>query len=111
MQSARADFDALVAEHGRFQAQKALASALQKRVEFSLADAAGVVDASVQHFRPDQFPDSQASPRPEQACWQSRGRALLLEAAASLGRASAPTFSAKGDELVMALTAGDMPPA
>jgi ATP-dependent helicase/nuclease subunit A len=105
--SARDDFDALVAEHGRFQAQKALAAALQKRVEFSLADAAGVVDASVQHFH-DQFPDFAGMATPEQACWQSRGRALLLEAAACLGRASAPTFAAKGDELVMALTAGDI---
>ncbi|MDB5893342.1 MAG: helicase UvrD, partial [Rhodoferax sp.] len=103
---ARADFQALVAEHGRFQAQKALASALQKRVEFSLADAIGVVDASVQPFEA-QFPALQGLARPEDAFWRGQGRALLLAAAASLGKASARTYAAKGDELVMAVTAGD----
>ena len=37
---ARADFEASVAAHGRFQTQKALLAALAKRVEFALADAA-----------------------------------------------------------------------
>jgi len=103
---ARVDFDALVAEHGRFQAQKALASALQKRVEFTLADAQGVVDTSVLPFDA-QFPELKGLAAPEHAFWQGAGRALLLEAAAHLGKASARTFAAKGDELVMALTAGD----
>ncbi|APW38390.1 DNA helicase UvrD [Rhodoferax koreense] len=104
---ARADFDALVAEHGRFQAQKALASALQKRVEFALADAQGVVDASVLPFDV-QFPEFAGLEAPEHACWRGAGRVLLLEAASCLGKASAKTFAAKGDELVMALTAGDI---
>ncbi len=103
---ARADFDALVAEHGRFQAQKALASALNKRVEFTLADAQGVVDASVLPFD-QQFPEFAGLATPEEACWRGPGRDLLLEAASCLGKASARTFAAKGDELVMALTAGN----
>ncbi|MEQ1535584.1 MAG: UvrD-helicase domain-containing protein [Burkholderiaceae bacterium] len=44
------DFEALVAEHGKSQALKALDEALSKRVEFELADAKGLVDASVPHF-------------------------------------------------------------
>ncbi len=46
----RADYETAVACHGRSQTHKALASALSKRVEFTLADEAGVVDASVPHF-------------------------------------------------------------
>src|SRR5690606_9811189 len=46
----RADYEACVARHGRSQTHKALESALGKRVEFALADEAGVVDASVPPF-------------------------------------------------------------
>nr|WP_315426116.1 UvrD-helicase domain-containing protein [uncultured Albidiferax sp.] len=99
---ARADFEALVAVHGRFQAQKALAAAIGKRVEFALADAHGVVDASVPTFG-EQFPAFAGLGAPEDYLWTQR--ALLQEAAANLGRASAPTFSAKGGELEQAITA------
>ncbi|MFN4003383.1 MAG: UvrD-helicase domain-containing protein [Hylemonella sp.] len=44
---ARSDYEALVQTHGRSQTLKALRAALERRVEFELADAAGVVDASV----------------------------------------------------------------
>ncbi len=44
---ARADYEALVATYGRSQTEKALEGALQRRVEFTLADAAGVPAASV----------------------------------------------------------------
>ena len=47
---ARADFDWLIAEHGRAQTLKALEEALLKRSEFVLADAQGVVANSVPHF-------------------------------------------------------------
>jgi ATP-dependent helicase/nuclease subunit A len=47
---ARRDFEDSVAAHGRSQTQKALHSALNKRVEFTLADTHGVVEASVQPF-------------------------------------------------------------
>ena len=43
----KADFETVVLAHGRFQADKALQGALDKRTEFLLADAAGVVDSSV----------------------------------------------------------------
>lgn len=104
----KADFEAVVLAHGRFMADKALQGALDKRIEFSLADAQGVIDASVDHFW-TRFPemDGLAHPdhhlRGDEAC-----RRMLAEAAATLGRASAPTFSAKGVELEQALAAGDV---
>ncbi|MDO8252224.1 MAG: UvrD-helicase domain-containing protein, partial [Rhodoferax sp.] len=104
----KADFEAVVFEHGRSQTEKALQTALDKRTEFALADAQGVVDQSVTHFC-DQFPDFAwlAAPddflRAEPQRWQT-----LLDAARALGGASAKTFSAKGVELEMALTSGDL---
>ncbi len=49
-ESARADYEALVASHGRSQAGAALEAALSKRVEFVLADAGGHVEDAVQTF-------------------------------------------------------------
>jgi ATP-dependent helicase/nuclease subunit A len=46
----KADFEAVVLTHGRFQTDKALQAALDKRTEFMLADEKGVVDASVLPF-------------------------------------------------------------
>ncbi len=43
----RADYEAVIATHGRSQTEKALEAALQRRVEFMLADAQDVVEASV----------------------------------------------------------------
>lgn len=43
----RADYEAVIATHGRSQAEKALEGALQRRVEFMLADAQAVIDTSV----------------------------------------------------------------
>ena len=107
----RADFDAVVQAHGRFQAGKALQAALDKRCEFTLADAQGVVDASVLAFG-EQFSEFAGLDAPED--WlrdNPANRQTLFDAARALGRASAPTFSAKGLELEQALTAGDMPAA
>ena len=104
--SARNDFEALVAVHGRFQAHKALVSALNKRVEFALADQLGVVDASVPPFY-EQFPAFTGLAAPEELLWVQGP--LLQEAAGHLGRASAVTFSAAGGELEKALTAHHAP--
>lgn len=109
--SLRADFEAVVFEHGRAQAEKALQTALDKRTEFALADAHGIVARSVQHFGV-QFPEFAGMTLPDDFLrahpqrWQT-----LLDAAKALGGASAKTFSAKGVELEMALTAGDLPAA
>lgn len=105
----KADFEALVLGHGRFQTDKALQSALDKRTEFVLADEKGVVDASVQPFDV-QFPEFAGLAAP-QDCLAPGGphHELLLAAAKALGRASAPSFSAKGVELEQALDAQDQP--
>ncbi len=93
----KADFEAVVFDHGRFQTEKALLSALDKRTEFDLADAHGVVDQSVQTFE-QKYPDLAGLESPMQALdgrWATptdhvgRGQ--------SVGRASAKTlFRAKG---------------
>ncbi|MDO8447574.1 MAG: UvrD-helicase domain-containing protein [Rhodoferax sp.] len=104
----KADFEAVVFEHGRSQTEKALQTALDKRTEFALADAHGVVSESVLHFC-DQYPEFAGLAAPDDFLsahplrWQT-----LLDAAKALGGASARTFSAKGVELETALSAGDI---
>lgn len=100
----KADFESVVLAHGRFQADKALQGALDKRTEFLLADAVGVVDSSVQHFTV-QWPEFAGLAQPEEALRTNAANTLLLAAAKALGRASAATFSAKGIELEAAVTA------
>ncbi len=109
--SHRADFEAVVLAYGRFQTDKALQAALDKRTEFTLADEKGVIDASVQAFAA-QFTEFGGLDEPEELLSSNRfHRQTLRDAAVALGRASAPTFSAKGVELEQALTAGDIPAA
>ena len=104
----KADFEALVFAHGRFQTDKALQAALDKRVEFALADAHGVVDGSVLPFG-DQFPEFAGLDTPEEFLTGVPAHLQLMGAAAkALGGASAPTFSAKGVELETALTEGNL---
>ena len=104
----QADFEAVVFEYGRAQTEKALQTALDKRTEFTLADAQGVLAQSVPNFdahcpgfaglaAPEDFLRAQAQR------WQT-----LLDAAKALGQASAPTFSAKGVELETALGSDDL---
>ncbi len=102
----KADFETVVLAHGRFQTDKALSGALDKRTEFLLADSAGVVDRSVQHFGV-QFAEFAGLAHPDEALAANpANRELFMAAAAALGRAAAPTFSAKGVELEKALTDG-----
>ncbi|MES2688721.1 MAG: UvrD-helicase domain-containing protein, partial [Pseudomonadota bacterium] len=104
----KADFEAVVRTYGRFQADKALQAALDKRTEFALADATGVVDSSVQHFTV-QFTEFGGLDEPEELLTSNRfHRQTLRDAAVALARASAPTFAAKGVELEQAISAGDM---
>jgi ATP-dependent helicase/nuclease subunit A len=103
----KADFEAVVMAWGRSQTEKALQAALDKRVEFGLADAAGLVDVSVQTFD-QQYPEFAHCQQPDQALTDAPGRQLLNDAATALGRAKAPSFSAMGVELERALTDGNM---
>ncbi len=103
----RADFNDAVAAHGRSQTRKALEAALDKRIEFVLADARGVVDGSVRHFS-GQFADFAGLAEPQDMFWGGGpSRALLADAAIALGQARAPTFAAKGAELERALSDGN----
>ena len=106
--AARQDFEASVAAHGRFQTQKALLAALAKRVEFGLADPHGVVHGSIKPWG-EVFPEFAGVTEPA-ALLASRGAVwrTLAAAATALGRASAPTFSAKGAQLEQALSAADL---
>ncbi len=109
--SLKADFEDVVLAYGRFQTDKALQAALDKRTEFTLADEKGVIAASVQAFGA-QFTEFDGLDEPEELLSaNSFHRQTLSDAAVALGRASAPTFSAKGVELERALTAGDFPAA
>ena len=91
----RADYEAAVARYGRSQTHKALEAALAKRVEFELADAAGIVDASVPGFGA-QFPQFAGLESPADALageaaharWHERSRALGAEANATPRKAA-----------------------
>jgi ATP-dependent helicase/nuclease subunit A len=92
-----------VAQHGRHLTLKALETVLAKRVEFALADAAGVVERSVLAFG-EQFPEMDGLDEPEDHGSTPVVQQALWAAARVLGAASAPSFSAKGAELEKALT-------
>ncbi len=109
----RADYEASVAAYGRSQTRKALEAALDKRVEFVLADAAGVVEGAVRgagDIFPALFadaPDSQASALGLVLASPSC-RELLADAALALGRSTLKVASRQGAALEQALTAGDV---
>lgn len=102
----RDDYLATVAMFGRSQAQKALQAALDKRVEFALADAQGVVDASVQTFA-SQYPDFAGLDTPFARLQTPAVRALLLDAARTLGASTLVTCIKGGVDLEQAVTRGD----
>ena len=93
--SLRADYEAVVARHGRSQTHKALAAALAKRVEFDLADDAGVVDAlgaTVPAGVPRPGGVRQSLPRP---CRSAACPAALAQPCQRFGRRG-PTRPRKG---------------
>lgn len=102
------DFEDLVAEHGRSQALKALDEALSKRVEFTLADAAHVVEKSVPHFA-EMYPEFLGLTSVQNVLQTSdMHRQLFFDAAKVLGAAKQPSFSAKGVELEVAVSSADL---
>jgi ATP-dependent helicase/nuclease subunit A len=105
--AARQDYLDAVAAHGRHQTQKALEAALNKRVEFALADEHGIVDSSVRHFT-QQFPAFADVSTPAALLDSARVRGLLLDAARLLGAASLKTCLEAATALEQAATAGDM---
>ncbi len=86
--AALADFNALAQAHGRSKTHTALRNALSKRTELALADAAGVLEASVPPFAA-LYPRMQGCQQPSDWLLQrDTGRSLLLEAARTLGAAA-----------------------
>ena len=88
--SALADYEYLVGLHGRSQTEKALESGLEKRVEFQLAEAAGVVQSSVPSFDA-LFPQFQNLASPAQSLCQAEISQRWLHWAAGLGRETLAT--------------------
>ncbi len=84
----------------RWSVETALENALKKRVEFELADKAGVVARSIRPFA-QVFPEFASLDEPLQRFAQEK--ALLLGAAKKLATASQKTYAAKGEELLAAL--------
>lgn len=103
----RADYEAVVARHGRSQTHKALAAALAKRVEFDLADAAGVVDASVPAFAV-QFPELSAFQHPAEVLREDACRQRWLAWAKALGAETNKTPQKAADAIIDALSCDDL---
>ncbi len=103
----KADYVALVFDYGRSQIDQALQTALDKRTEFSLADAHGVVQSSVLAFF-EQYPEFAGLAAPDDYLrGNAAARQTLLAAAMALARASAVSFASKGIALEQGLSADD----
>jgi len=102
------DFSDSVALHGRSQTLKALGNALDKRVEFSLADAQGIVNASVQDFG-ERFPALAHLPRPERALAGEAARLRWLAWARELGAEKNKTPQKAANAVVDAFAVEDVP--
>jgi ATP-dependent helicase/nuclease subunit A len=102
----RLDYEEAVAVYGRHQTLKALEAALAKRVEFALADAQGVVQASVQTVG-QRFASMAQYEDPLQALFSAATTSLLDSAARSLSSASQKSYAAKGAQLHQAMQEGD----
>ncbi|OYT93030.1 MAG: DNA helicase UvrD [Burkholderiales bacterium PBB3] len=106
--AAKADYLQAVATHGRHQTHKALEAALGKRVEFALADAQGVVDASVEPFAL-QYPDFADLAEPALRLQADGPQTLLWQAAKLLGASTLVTCTQAASALERGLT--DQQPA
>jgi ATP-dependent helicase/nuclease subunit A len=104
---ARRDFEASVAAFGRSQTLKALHAALAKRVEFTLADLHGVVEASVKPFG-EVFPAFAAFAEPEEALAAGAARAAWMLRARSLGAEKNKTPQKAAQAIVDAFETADL---
>lgn len=107
----RQDFDDSVAAHGRSQTRKALEAALDKRLEFALADAQGVVDRSVQPWQAVDplLAGTPPAASPTERITGSPWRDRWLAAAGALGRARQPSYAQAGSRLEQAVAEADWP--
>ena len=103
----KADYEAVVLAHGRFQTDKALGAALDKRVEFAMADALGVVDASVLPFG-QLFPALADFAVPTDSLATPQARQRWLARAAQLGAEKNKTPQKAAQWVVQAFETDDM---
>lgn len=103
----RADYTALVAEHGRHQAHQALQGALSRRVEFSMADAAGVVDEGIPAFDA-VVPELAGLSEPADALAGEAVRAIWMARAAALGREANKTPQKAANAVIDAFELPDL---
>jgi len=104
----RADYQACVAGHGRSQTHKALEAALAKRVEFTLADEAGVVERSVPPFG-TAFAELAGLAEPCEALQGEAARARWHAWARDLGTQGGKTAPKAADAIVGAWLQDDLP--
>jgi ATP-dependent helicase/nuclease subunit A len=104
----RQDLMDSVAQHGRHQTLKALEKALQKRVEFALADKAGVLQASVQSFG-DVFARWAGLALPELALLAPGVRQRWLAWARALGNETNKTPRVAASAVIDAFALADEP--
>ncbi len=93
-------YRAAVADVGRVSLETALTHGIKKRVEFELADKAGVVGSSIAPFG-TSFPDMAHLDEPLDKLMEQQ--AALLQAAKLLAVAPQKSFAAKGEALIAAL--------
>ena len=105
---AHQDFTQTVALFGRSSTEKALIEALRKRVEFTLADAQGLVDMSVQTFA-QRYPHLAEWPTPEASLSTAAARARWLAWAKDLGAEGNVTPRKTAEAIVKAFELGDSP--
>ncbi len=103
----RADYEACVRQHGRSQTHEALEKALGKRIEFTLADGAGVVDASVPHFSA-HYPHLAGLAEPCEALAGDGARDRWHAWACALGTQSGKTAPKAADAIVGAWLTDDL---
>ncbi len=96
------DFESVVRSHGRFQTEKALGVALDKRIEFARADAAGRVAPSVVHFH-IHFPMLAGFAEPALALLAPGVRARWNAWAAALARETNKTPQKAGAAIIDAM--------
>ncbi|MFV0680328.1 UvrD-helicase domain-containing protein [Ottowia sp.] len=101
-QALQADYTALVRQLGRHSAHEALNAALDKRVEFARADAAGVLDGAVPTAG-QWFSRFAGFAQPRDAWLSSERGRTLLQAAASAMLGGTPSVAAQGQRLQQAL--------
>ena len=104
----RQDYLDSVALHGRHQTGEALKNALDKRVEFALADASGVVEASVEPFAV-LYPGLARFDAPEEALLGSAVRERWLAWAKALGGEGNKTPQKAANAVVDAFAVPDEP--